>query len=343
MAISLLPGRLSPLFQVLIFLCCVKPASAAEMKFGWPVACIPSQTCWIVNYVDDGPSKTSARDFQCGDMTYPGHDGTDIAIKDHKTIEDNINVLAAADGTVLRIRDSVEDGKGETSVMNASREAKKECGNGVIITHENGWETIYCHMKKGSISVSPGQHVHTGDRLGSVGQSGLAEFPHLHFGVKHDNRTIDPFTGLPPEEGCGIKNTISLWNTPIAYDPLMPYAAGFSDQLPDNVLLVNDTSSPPHITATVPLMTFWILFYGAEPDDRLIMKILDPDGKVYAQNDSILKQKKIRLMKYIGARIKDKPLHPGTYAGQAILLRELPDGQILRRSIESTVIVDAPH
>ena len=330
-------------FIALLFLALLAPslAFAAEMKFGWPVACMPGQTCWIVNYVDDDPLKTSAKDFECGDMTYEGHDGTDIAIKDHKSIENNIPVLAAADGTVLRTRNSVEDRKGTASDLQASSEAKNECGNAVIIAHENGWKTLYCHMKKGSVSVKAGQHVRTGDRLGSVGQSGLAEFAHLHFGVMHNNQIIDPFTGMSPKAGCGLKNAVSLWSTPITYESLIPYAAGFSDQLPVLDQLVNDTTSPSHISAKAPILIFWILLYGTEPGDHIEMKILDPDGTVYVQKDSLQEKKEIRVMKYIGLRTKNKPLNSGTYTGNATLLRTLSDGRVLRHTAESSVVIES--
>jgi len=328
------------LFLVLALFLFVNSAAAADIELSWPVACTPGQNCWVVNYVDDGAAKTSPKDFTCGDMTYAGHDGTDIAIKDHKSIADNISVLAAADGTVERTRDSVEDGNGTASDLDASREAKNGCGNAVMINHGNGWETLYCHMKRGSISVHAGQLVHADDKLGSVGQSGMAEFAHVHFGVMHNGKIIDPFTGLPPQAGCGVSNTASLWRMPIAYETLIPYAAGFSNRVPDTNLLVNDTSSPAHISVTSHILGFWMLLYGVEPGDHIAMTILDPEGKIYVQHDSIQDKKKIRIMKYVGLRTPNHPLYPGTYTGKATLSRMLPDGKVLRHSIKNAVVVD---
>ena len=37
--------------------------------------------------------------------------------------------------------------------------ADRECGNGVVIQHKDGFETQYCHMARGSITVTPGQSV----------------------------------------------------------------------------------------------------------------------------------------------------------------------------------------
>jgi murein DD-endopeptidase MepM/ murein hydrolase activator NlpD len=42
----------------------------------------------------------------------------------------------------------------------------RDCGNGVVISHDDGWETQYCHMKKGSISVQDAQCVAMGQILG---------------------------------------------------------------------------------------------------------------------------------------------------------------------------------
>ena len=110
-------------------------------------------------------------------------------------------VVAAADGKVLRVRDGVEDvsitGRGRESVANS------ECGNGVVVEHGNGWETQYCHMAKGSLSVKPGDTVKAGDRLGRIGLSGMTEFPHLHFTLRKDGKVVDPFAHGAPAKSCG--------------------------------------------------------------------------------------------------------------------------------------------
>jgi murein DD-endopeptidase MepM/ murein hydrolase activator NlpD len=54
-------------------------------------------------------------------------------------------------------------------------------GNMVHLRHANGYETQYLHLSR--IVVRSGQRVETGDRIGSVGQTGLATGPHLHFNV----------------------------------------------------------------------------------------------------------------------------------------------------------------
>ena len=70
------------------------------------------------------------------------------------------------------------------------------CGNSVAVNHGGGWETYYCHLRRGSLTVRRDQRVEKGDKLGFVGSSGLAEFPHVHLGVRKDGKVIDPFVGL---------------------------------------------------------------------------------------------------------------------------------------------------
>lgn len=55
-------------------------------------------------------------------------------------------------------------------------------GNYVVITHSNGTQTLYSHMK--NTIVSPGQNVSSGQTIGYVGMTGRTTGPHLHFEVR---------------------------------------------------------------------------------------------------------------------------------------------------------------
>ncbi|MFZ2167713.1 MAG: M23 family metallopeptidase [Minisyncoccia bacterium] len=55
-------------------------------------------------------------------------------------------------------------------------------GNYVVITHSNGSQTLYSHMK--NAIVSAGQSVSSGQVIGYVGSTGLSTGPHLHFEVR---------------------------------------------------------------------------------------------------------------------------------------------------------------
>jgi len=63
-------------------------------------------------------------------------------------------------------------------------------GNLVVVTHRLGFESWYAHLK--SISVTPGQAVAGGTRIGRVGSTGHSTGPHLHFEVRRFGTPIDP-------------------------------------------------------------------------------------------------------------------------------------------------------
>ncbi|TWT27022.1 M23 family metallopeptidase [Planomicrobium sp. CPCC 101110] len=63
-------------------------------------------------------------------------------------------------------------------------------GNRVIIDHQNGYETIYGHLK--SIDVKKGQKVQAGTKLGKMGSTGRSTGVHLHFEISLDGKTKNP-------------------------------------------------------------------------------------------------------------------------------------------------------
>lgn len=55
-------------------------------------------------------------------------------------------------------------------------------GNYIVVTHGNGTQTLYSHLRSGI--VSSGQEVSSGQVVGYVGATGKATGPHLHFEVR---------------------------------------------------------------------------------------------------------------------------------------------------------------
>jgi murein DD-endopeptidase MepM/ murein hydrolase activator NlpD len=76
-------------------------------------------------------------------------------------------IHAAADGTVIVARIGGYNGG---------------YGNYVVITHENGTQTLYGHMQ--SVIVSSGEGVSAGQVIGYEGTTGNSTGPHLHFEVR---------------------------------------------------------------------------------------------------------------------------------------------------------------
>lgn len=65
-----------------------------------------------------------------------------------------------------------------------------ESGNYIILMHENGVVTSYCHLQ--FIFVRAGEFLEQGQTIGTVGQTGMATGPHLHFGLKYNDIRYDP-------------------------------------------------------------------------------------------------------------------------------------------------------
>ncbi len=117
------------------------------------------------------------------------HRGIDIAGKDCKGAE----ITAANSGVVIKVNNSC--------THNYYKEKSCGCGGGFgnycIIDHGGGYTTLYAHATK--ITVKEGQHVTTGDVIGTVGSTGFAMGYHLHFEVRVNGERKDPesFNLLP--------------------------------------------------------------------------------------------------------------------------------------------------
>jgi len=63
-------------------------------------------------------------------------------------------------------------------------------GNLVLIRHAGGWVTAYGHLAK--IDVAKGSTVVQGQPIGTVGQTGSAPTPQLHFEIRQGAKPVDP-------------------------------------------------------------------------------------------------------------------------------------------------------
>ncbi len=63
-------------------------------------------------------------------------------------------------------------------------------GNTVVLDHGQGFKTIYCHLH--TVNVKLGEVLETNQKLGTVGKTGRATGPHLHFGVSLNNVRVSP-------------------------------------------------------------------------------------------------------------------------------------------------------
>jgi len=68
-------------------------------------------------------------------------------------------------------------------------------GNTILIDHGQGMISMYCHLD--SIKVTEGQEIQAGTLIGTVGSTGRATGPHLHWSMNLNNTRINPLLFLP--------------------------------------------------------------------------------------------------------------------------------------------------
>lgn len=321
--------RLIPLFLLFFGTYTSIPAWAEAPSFGFPLHCTYGKDCWVMNYTDVGPpGDGAAKDTACLSRTYDGHKGVDFAIRDGRAMKGGVAVLAAAEGTVTRVRDKEEDRWTTPKQREEIRTAKKECGNAVLIDHGGGWQTMYCHLKNGSLAVKSGQRVKKGDKIAEVGLSGDTQFPHLHFGISNKDKIIDPFTGLSSDEACGKPGT-PLWDNKadLKYDPVSIVRHGFDTKVPTLHKLERGQDDPPLLHAKLsPSLVYYAVFYGAREKDRIDLTIYNPQGKFFAQETRMQEKSRARQMYYVGRKTDQVLMQKGTYKGEITITRTHADG-----------------
>jgi hypothetical protein len=308
---------------------------AESIQLGMPIACDLGRTCYLQNYVDVDPS-ASTRDYKCGTLTYDGHNGTDFRLPSLASQKAGVEVLAAASGRVLRTRADAPDGAFGKSARDAVRDV--ECGNGAVIEHPEQWETQYCHMAGGSLMVKPGDVVKAGQPLGRVGLSGLTEYPHLHFTVRHKGAIIDPFAYGAASGSCGGGQL--LWHpalhAQLAYQERTVLNAGFANG-PVTMELVEDGSAGKELpSASAPAIVAFVRAIGLQTGDAQRLVIKDPVGNVIAENRAAqLQSNKAQYMLFTGRKRPANGWDRGTYKATYVVER---DGRVvLTKELELTL------
>ncbi|OPG98412.1 hypothetical protein B2I21_08665 [Chryseobacterium mucoviscidosis] len=80
-------------------------------------------------------------------------------------------------------------------------------GNTVAIRDDKGYLHVYAHMS--SVSVSVGQHVKQGDKIGNQGSTGISTGPHLHYEIR---KKTSPSFGFTVDESGVVEPTQYLIN-----------------------------------------------------------------------------------------------------------------------------------
>jgi len=301
------------------------PGAAAQTppRLELPVACEIGAACVVQNYVDQDPGP-GARDHACGPLSYDGHQGTDIRVAGRPEMVAGVAVLAAAPGVVRARHDGAAD--------RAAAQAGPDAGNTVVLDHGGGWESQYSHLRQGSVAVATGQRVAAGARLGLIGWSGRAEFPHLEFALRHRGRAIDPFTGAPAGGGCG-RGGAPLWSpaaqAALAYRAGGLLRAGFAAEAPELARALDGAYDGPlaaPLDTQAPALMFWTVAWGLRAGDRESFRLIAPDGRMLAEGDGTLPRNQAQWLRYIGKKPNGAGFPPGRYQGEYRVTRATEGG-----------------
>ncbi len=327
-----------------VFWACATTAVAQAPSFSLPLDCDYGTDCFVQNYLDRTPGP-GAGDFTCGPLTYDGHEGTDIRIVDRRAMLSGVEVRAAAGGRVLGTRDGMADIP--IDAPDAPAIDGRECGNGVLIDHGDGWRTQYCHMMQGSVAVAPGDRVTRGQALGRVGLSGETQFPHVHFSVRFQGQEIDPFGSAapacadpaanpPPAAVTGTEG--SLWDKPLAYIPGAILNLGIGTTMPDFEAVKTGLVMPAAIKADQDALVLWVYLFGVREGDELQLSLRGRDGPLLERRET-LSRTQAQIYRAAGRRAGAAPWPAGPLRGEATLVR---DGRIVSRRAVTAAIAAAP-
>ncbi|MEX1038072.1 MAG: M23 family metallopeptidase [Acidimicrobiia bacterium] len=157
-----------------------------------PPGPIPTEPCTSWVYEMQWPLAVESRVFSGFGADRDGgarrHKGNDLVVPKMAP------VVAVADGTVTAVRSTPPD----------------DCC-WLLITHTDGWQSLYVHLNNDTWRTDDGQGhgvrpglaagdtVAAGEVIGWVGDSGNSEdtVPHLHFEIRHpDGYSVDPYSSL---------------------------------------------------------------------------------------------------------------------------------------------------
>ncbi|MET7408312.1 M23 family metallopeptidase [Streptomyces parvulus] len=135
-------------------------------------------------------------------------------------------LLAVADATVVRARDTQRDHLSRTSlpallylmVLEGSvRElagVRRVIGNHVVLDLGDGTHALYAHVRRGSLAVREGDRVAAGQVLAHCGNSGNSTEPHVHFQLM-DGPDPDTARGVPfTWRGIGVPRNGEIFEAP---------------------------------------------------------------------------------------------------------------------------------
>lgn len=173
----------------------------------------------IFNYADLNTAEGPREDWMCNtgvnSRNYDNHNGVDIVplpFRWEMMDNENVDVIAAADGEVLYLDDGNFDRNcGDEGHILGDLIPFEGYGNFVALLHDDNSVTLYGHMKNGTVAtLAPGDEVVAGQYLGKIGSSGNSSDPHLHFEVRNCE-ACSYFEPWFDAAGCNTDVVASWW------------------------------------------------------------------------------------------------------------------------------------
>ena len=240
----------------------VAPTGLPASKFITPIGRTANQDWAINNYADVNPT-ASLNDYHGGPWTYDGHDAIDAGPWGFYRMDAGIPIIAAADGTVMQ----TADGNFDREPAGSNNPA-----NYVLLSHGNGWETLYYHLAANTITVKVGDAVKAGQVIGLMGSSGNSTGPHLHYTARYH--------GAPVESGM---YPATYWANPLPYGrdvPAFGLDAVYTNYSPnaDQNERGSRTTSFGTGEPSSTLLYFGIESYSLDAGETIGWKWYQPDG-----------------------------------------------------------------
>lgn len=241
----------------------VPSCKAADLKLAWPFGGKAFQD-WQIGAYGDLDSTSGTKDYTgatgASALTYDGHRGVDILVPNFRWMDNDFPVLASAGGVVKQIIQDQPDRNLSCATDN---------WNVVVIQHDNGFKTLYGHLKRNSVTVTVGQRVSAGQKLGVVGSSGCSTYPHVHLEIADcSGNRVEPFkqnmwTSAPV---YGYSAPATVMDT-VNRQPVLTSILDLVDPGPvNNRFRAGQTFSLGTIIA------------AAKPGDKIRLELIEPSG-----------------------------------------------------------------
>lgn len=316
-----------------VLLLCVSTAAVAQSsppELVFPLECADSSECIAVYHPDrqEGPG---AQDYMCGNNALDGLPYAQISIRSLYEMDKGVPVRAAADGTVIGVRDGIHDEGPDWRTPKG--DPPPYCGNAIEIDHGNSWTSRYCHLREGSVFVKTGDTISAGDTIGFAGWSGKAELPGLGFWLRNSATVIDPFDSKDvalPCDGGGMP----LWKDAPRhidqYNGLVVVDAGFTASpqplVPD---IIRGYHRREILPLTSPSLVFWAMVANTTAGEVRNLQIVGPDNKLVAEQERVERDDNSLVLLHTGSARPKTGWKAGMYTATLVIAREV-NGRVLR-------------